>query len=1087
MRMLVSTLASGVSLSLCGLAMSAADAGQIDPLMPLRRVPPNVVIVLDTSAPMLEDAARNYFDPKTYRRDDDPGVAAALGVVSATYRRVYRGLRIDPVVTADRKYEASDIGAVSSGTAAYESFWAATRLEIAKAGLALAVGDHPAAVRWGLVKLRQNRPAWRDPAAAAGCDGPVRVTDSAALAAAWDAAPCATGSATTPNRYALYVPSTDGPSFQVTAAGSDALVVGVGAADATSRVLDALRGAVGSGSLIPAGRDTAAYTDRPLALALEDARTHVAATMASDDLRECRNTVVILIAGGGDDGDAAYRGSVNAVATAAAFSAVAGGGQTRRVPLVVVGVGVDAGARAQLEAVASAGEGRYFAAASAADVARAVSFAVQLGFAKASDVDARRGSEFAEGVVVGTVDLAQADDASGAPLPDTAIVATRGTAAGAEVPQRSNVLVTTGYTLPGFEGGVRAFRVYRPEAAADAPAGWRFVRDGTRLWPNLDDRPELAGRARAPAAPASRNIYTYIPDGTGGGRVVAFVESERATLAPHLGAGSADADALIQFVRAQPIGAVISSTPAILDPPSLDPPPDADYGRFDRPGSFAAMHRRRRALIFVGANDGMLHAIDARSGYEVWAFIPYNLLPKLHLLMRGQSAERFNYFVDGSPKIAEVKIAGAWRTLLVVGQGYGGTFYTAFDVTEAGSGVDAAAPGWAGVAGLLARFDAPNESITFLWAFPNFSSFDPAIRFDADVGSGMPGGRIALLGDLKAAATEVEKRVGFSFSTPAIGPLSEDRSVSAVIVGSGHFPAVEGLLAGRAGVPAGRSLFLLDAVTGLPLGAPAGASCAGVGCFDLGETPNGRRNALQGDVVAAGREGSAVFESAYAGDADGRLWRFSFGADGVVSGISIVDAGQPIYSAAAVAAEGPARRMVFFATGSALLPASAPGGGSGAGTAFALFGVRDDVGAGGGAAVLFRRELSPQVMSAGPPSNGERPAGAPAIAAGVLFLTTVTGATSAVCIDDTTRAYGVTFSGGAAYDTNGDGRTGAADSPVFSTIPGRGSAMFVADRHLFLAATSRQGAEVALFGEPREFNTGLGAGVVRVLSWREIR
>ena len=74
------------------------------------------------------------------------------------------------------------------------------------------------------------------------------------------------------------------------------------------------------------------------------------------------------------------------------------------------------------------------------------------------------------------------------------------------------------------------------------------------------------------------------------------------------------------------MGAVVGSTPAFLDPPSLDPPPDADY-----PG-FREDNKDRRTLIFVGANDGMLHAIDARTGVEVWAFIPFNLLPKLRAL-----------------------------------------------------------------------------------------------------------------------------------------------------------------------------------------------------------------------------------------------------------------------------------------------------------------------------------------------------------------------------------------------------------------------------------------------------------------------
>ena len=70
-----------------------------------------------------------------------------------------------------------------------------------------------------------------------------------------------------------------------------------------------------------------------------------------------------------------------------------------------------------------------------------------------------------------------------------------------------------------------------------------------------------------------------------------------------------------------------------MDPPSLDPPPDSDYP------AFADTNKDRRSLIWVGANDGMLHGIDARLGKEVWAFIPFNLLPKLNTLKSGQPVE----------------------------------------------------------------------------------------------------------------------------------------------------------------------------------------------------------------------------------------------------------------------------------------------------------------------------------------------------------------------------------------------------------------------------------------------------------------
>src|SRR5205807_3943888 len=150
------------------------------------------------------------------------------------------------------------------------------------------------------------------------------------------------------------------------------------------------------------------------------------------------------------------------------------------------------------------------------------------------------------------------------------------------VPQRSNVMVTAAFELPGFAGKLRSFRVFKPVRDTSQASGWKFQNDGTKLWPDIDSpaRPSLAGLARTPADPATRNIYTYIPDGSGGGSMVAFTTANLATLTAHMGAGSATST-VISAVRAQPIGAIIGSTPALIDPPSLDPPPDDDYGRTD--------------------------------------------------------------------------------------------------------------------------------------------------------------------------------------------------------------------------------------------------------------------------------------------------------------------------------------------------------------------------------------------------------------------------------------------------------------------------------------------------------------------------
>lgn len=1054
---------------------------QLDPLIALKRVPPNVVVVLDTSFRMLDDGAGNYYDVKTYYRNDDWPVSNALGVTREHYRRIYQGLLFETTITSSIKYKTTDIVAVQSNNPAYWNFWSPTRWETAKTGLYQAVGENPNLVRWGLLKLRQNAEAWRNTSTNNGCDQPVRTTGNPALTGVGDTNPCTVPPVGQGNIYGIYAPYTAGPNFAVSAAASDAVVYGLTSANATVNIMSAAQQSVGTGVLIPAGQDTAAYADRPITNALTDARSHVVSAMAIDSLKACRNTVVVLLTGGRDDGDTNYTDSHDPVATAATFAAVSSSGVSRRVPIVVIGVKVAAGDKAQLSSIASASGGRYFDAASPAEVTAAVNYAVQLGFSKSSDFDTPGVSEYSEASpIVGTVNLTNAADINGTPLPNTSILATAGQSVGQAVPQRSNFMVTAGFSLPGFDGRIRAFRAFKPVADATKGVGWKFVVDGTRLWPDLDGRPALAGTARTPASAASRNIYTYIPNGSGGGQVVPFDLANSGLISPHL--GGADPNVLIPFVRSQPLGAVIGSTPAIMDPPSLDPPPDVDYGYPTAVGTFAHTYQDRRSMIFFGANDGMVHAVDARTGYEVWAFIPYNLLPKLRTLLDGQSVEQFDYFVDSSPKIAEVKVGGTWKSMLIIGQAYGGTFYTAFDVTQAGMGLAPDVDGAGAVSTMLTLFDTPNESIQFEWAFPNFSSFDPNINFTASLTDGFPGNKVTLYGDLTASATNVEKRVGFTFSDPAVGPLVADRSVNAAITGSGYFPDIEGALANRGGVPAGRALFVLDLATGMPLNNNGGA-CAGTGCLDLGDVSNGRKNALQADVTAATDAGASQVSLAFAGDVDGKYRRFDLTSTGGISPTVLIDTQQPIYSSSALLFVGTSSRYLFFGTGSDHLPAANPGGGSpGTGTAFRLYGIQDYSGA-----AILTRDLSPKVISTGLLTNGERPTSSPTVAGDIVFFTTTTDSATASCSDASTRLYAFTYLGTAAYDANGNGKLDNNESPIVATTTGRGTAPFIVDQHLYIGTTSLMGAGVTAFGDPEDFNNGVGQVGVRILSWREIR
>ncbi len=102
----------------------------------------------------------------------------------------------------------------------------------------------------------------------------------------------------------------------------------------------------------------------------------------------------------------------------------------------------------------------------------------------------------------------------------------------------------------------------------------------------------------------------------------------------------------------------------------------------------------RSSLIYVGANDGMLHIFadsingaSGRGGEEIGGIIPMNFLPKLKNLL-----DFHEYFVDATPVVADIwfpesdndslKQCNEWHTVLIAPQGEGGRSFTALDVTD---------------------------------------------------------------------------------------------------------------------------------------------------------------------------------------------------------------------------------------------------------------------------------------------------------------------------------------------------------------------------------------------------------------------
>lgn len=107
---------------------------------------------------------------------------------------------------------------------------------------------------------------------------------------------------------------------------------------------------------------------------------------------------------------------------------------------------------------------------------------------------------------------------------------------------------------------------------------------------------------------------------------------------------------------------------------------------------FLRYKKLRRGQVFVGANDGMLHAFDAKTGDETFAYIPKTVLGSIYKLAAPTYAHR--YFVDGPLVEADVfdknittsNTVTGWRNILIGTGGAGANNIFAINVPVLSNG-----------------------------------------------------------------------------------------------------------------------------------------------------------------------------------------------------------------------------------------------------------------------------------------------------------------------------------------------------------------------------------------------------------------
>lgn len=258
------------------------------------------------------------------------------------------------------------------------------------------------------------------------------------------------------------------------------------------------------------------------------------------------------------------------------------------------------------------------------------------------------------------------------------------------------------------------------------------------------------------------------------------------------------------------LGDIVNSDPNFVDVPSGGYADDLEAKSYN---TFVTNNTARQGVVYVGANDGMLHGFDGDTGAELIAYVPSAVYENLDDLASPDYEHA--YFVDGGPNIIDVFLDdtpdpggggnGVWRTVLAGGLNGGGQQIFALDVTDPSA------------------FDEARADDIVLWEFDDSD--------DADL--------------------------GYTYGRPQMAKMAD--GTWAAIFGNGYNSTEAD---GNASLTGHGVLFIVDVETGETL-RKIDTNSGAVG------TPNGLATPLLVD-----NNGDSIVDYIYAGDLKGDLWKF---------------------------------------------------------------------------------------------------------------------------------------------------------------------------------------------------------------------
>ncbi len=353
--------------------------------------------------------------------------------------------------------------------------------------------------------------------------------------------------------------------------------------------------------------------------------------------------------------------------------------------------------------------------------------------------------------------------------------------------------------------------------------------------------------------PSTRNIYTYFKTNTDLTNSSNTFSTSNSNITPStLGLASTDTTGknnVINFIR----GYDTYYQNELPSPQGPTAKRNWILGAFihSRP---AVVHYATRSVIYAGANDGMLHAFDDGTGEELWGFIPPDLLPNLKNL----TGEALQFYVDGPPKAYVERDSSNTivSATLIFGERRGGSHYTALDITDP----------------LVPKF---------LW------SISPS----------------AITYQTTETSSTAYQEMGQTWSTPQLGQINGGQWVAFL---SGGYDVNQDL-ANPGTDTKGRAIYVVNLSNGSLLRSYSHANNADM------------RYCIPGDITRVDTNNDGDIDRLYAGDVGGQMWRFDLGSSGLTGKILFdssagLSAKRKIFYPPDVALEQ-GYEMIFFGTG----------------------------------------------------------------------------------------------------------------------------------------------------------------------------